>query len=98
MDNGLPKLYSNILPRSVRLPAGSMRTVRMSECLECGESAKHMHPEYSEGTYGDMLCDDCYGGYLEDKIEDALEELMPVIKAGYVPRVDEYKLTEEDDD
>jgi len=64
----------------------------MSECLECGEHAKHMHPEYSEGTYGDKLCDDCMGGYIEDQLDDWMEQLAELKKTGYVPRLDEYRV------
>ena len=57
------------------------------ECLECGESAKIIHPEYP----GDRLCSECYGGHIEDRLDYWMEELAEQKKTGYVPRLDEYR-------
>jgi hypothetical protein len=64
----------------------------MIECIECGESAKHMHPDYSCGDEGDRLCDDCMGGYIEDQLDDWIEQLSEHTKIGYVPRLTEYRV------
>ena len=43
----------------------------MSECLECGETAPYLNPEY----YGDRLCGQCLIAYWDNKITECHEEL-----------------------
>jgi len=50
------------------------------ECLECGEPAKNMHPEYSVGDNGDRLCDGCFIAYWEDKLDEVIESLRDAVE------------------
>ena len=63
----------------------------MSECLECGESADNIHPEYP----GDRLCDPCYGSYCDEQVEFWIRELADHITGtDYKPYSTEWKLSD----
>ena len=49
----------------------------MSECLNCGDTDNlSLHPDYSDGTCGNHLCPDCFISLLEEKVDEARDELI----------------------
>jgi len=55
--------------------------MKIYECLECGEDAPWLHPEYSNGIHehSDHLCGPCLIACLEEKYEESVEILRDAV-------------------
>jgi hypothetical protein len=51
-------------------------------CVECGEPATQLHPDYSDGTdsNSDHICNPCYIAVLEEKLDEAIENLREGVR------------------